>query len=84
MKKYLNKLDVLDSYTLDRPVAQPDPKVVNTIADISAILKDRANYEAYEGVMFTKTAAKFSALANMCVFCASLFSRFRVAEVPVA
>ena len=47
-------------------------------------MKDRANYEAYEGVMFTKTAAKFSALANMCVFCASLFSRFRVAEVPVA
>lgn len=44
---------------------QPVPKVISTLADITTILKDRTNYRAYESVMFTETAAKFSALTNV-------------------
>ena len=67
-QKNLTKLGVLSSYDVSRPVAKPPTKVINTVAEISAVLKDTKTYKAYESIMFEKTAAKFSALANVCVF----------------
>lgn len=58
---------ITDAYDISRPVAQSLPKVINTVADISAILKDEANYKAYQSIMFEKTAARFSALSNVYV-----------------
>ena len=63
----LRKLGIVQSYTLERPVAKPVEKVVETVKEIEAILKDGTAYKTVESEVFAESVGKFSVVANVCV-----------------
>ena len=64
----LKKLGIAQSYTLERPVARPVEKVVETVKEIDAILKNAAAYKTVESEVFVESVGKFSVVANVCVY----------------
>ena len=73
---YLKKLHILPAYNTARPVARPPPRVLRSVAEIGAVLKDRKTYRVHQSALFEETAARFSALAN--VYVRSVLSEARV------
>ena len=63
----LRKLGIVQSYTLERPVARPVEKVVETVKEIDAILKNGTAYKTVESEVFVESVGKFSVVANVCV-----------------
>ena len=67
-------------------MARPPPRVLRSVAEIGAVLKDRKTYRVHQSALFEETAARFSALANVYVrfssklvlFCFLCASRARV------
>ncbi len=66
-KKNLTKLHLADQYQFDRPVTKPVNKIVDTVTDISKILKNPAGYHTVESQVFEKTSSKFSVVADVYV-----------------
>ncbi|TBU62473.1 heme peroxidase [Dichomitus squalens] len=64
-KQNLTKLHLVDQYDFQRPVPQPVDKIVDTVADISKILKDPAHYPTVESKVFESTASKFSVVVDV-------------------
>ena len=67
-KKNLTKLHLADQYKFERPVTKPVDKVVDTVADISKILKNPAGFHTVESQVFEKTSSNFSVVADVYVF----------------
>ena len=66
-KQNLTKLKLVDQYKFGRPVPQPVDKVVDTVAEISKVLKDPAHYPTVESKVFESTACNFSIVADVYV-----------------
>ncbi|PIL31281.1 cytochrome P450 [Ganoderma sinense ZZ0214-1] len=64
-KKNLTKLHLVDQYQFGRPVTKPVDKVVDTVADISKILKNPAGFHTVESQVFEKTSSNFTVVGDV-------------------